>query len=220
MGRLIIIAVLFLVSISGVFAQNYSQVFEDFGVWNNVTLDYDWTKKWSSSLDVSLRLDENASELKSLFSEFSLERDLKKKWDVGAVLRYTQRTSSESVRFSAYVKKYYRFKPINLKYRLKVDVNYGLFSSDQFPFDEVIRNKFSLEYKRKKHRLGGYFSTELFHEVDRDLALPSAIRFKVGSSYKINKMFDVDLSYIIQEELHKAKPVRDYIVSWGISMDL
>ncbi len=205
---------------TGAFAQNYSRVYEDFGLWNNLSLEYDLSKKWSSSLDMSLRLDENARELRSAFAEITLERDLKKKWDTGIVLRYALKSNAQTVRFSPYVKKYYRIKPFNFKYRLKLDLNYKLFSNDQDPLNEVLRNKFTVAYKRKKHRLGAAFSTEWFHKNDRDIVLPSSIRFKMATTYKINKKIDVDLSYIIQEELHKAKPVRDYIVSWGLTMEL
>lgn len=220
MSRFIATIILSFCFLGASFAQEFSRTYEDFGLWNNVSLSHKWSKKWSSNFDASLRLNENASELRSLFTEVSVERDLKKKWDVGAILRYTYKTNSESLRFSPYVKKYYRIKPFNIKYRFKTDINYGLTSNKQIPFDEVLRNKLTLEYKRKKHDLGAYIATEIFHAIDKDFTLPSNIRFKTGLTYKINKKIDVDINYIIQEELHKSKPVRDYIVSWGLSVEI
>lgn len=214
--------VLFVVCFSSrAFAQKeYSKVYEDFGIWTDLTLKKDISKKWKSSLDYSLRLDENASELRSTFVEINFQRDLKRKWDVGTSIRYTIRTSSQTLRYSIYVKKYIRIKPINVQYRFKTDFNYDLFSDSQDPIKEVFRNKVGIEYSRKKHRLGAMLSAEWFHPLDRDLFLPSDIRFKTGLSYKVNKRIDLKLSYIVQEELNKSKPERDYVCNFGIQYEI
>jgi len=203
-----------------ILAQDFSKTYEDFGIWNNVSVSHKWAKKWSSDFDFSLRLDENARELRSAFVEMNLERDLKKKWDVGGVIRFNHKGNTQIIRFSPYLKKYVRFKPFNVKYRFKFDYNYDLTDNSNYPFKEVFRNKIGIEYKRKKHKLGGQITGELFHDWDKQFTLPDSFRLKAGLSYKINKKWDIDIAYIIQEELHTTRPVRDYIISWGISTEL
>ena len=203
----------------GIGQQEYSKVFEDFGLWSSISLDGDISKKWTYKGTYAYRLKNNASELRTTYFQANINRDLKKKWDVGMAVRYSAKQNSQIFRFSPIVKKYIRFKPINVLYRFKADISHELFDA-RAEWESRIRNRFGVEYSRKKHDLKGGISVEWFHENDDHLLWANNIRYNASIQYKINKKFRIKTTFLVQQELNKAKPVRDYVIRWNVHYKL
>ena len=215
-----ILSVIFIVSFFGLKAQNpYFVVTEDFEWWTEVEADHSYSKKWDGSYTLGARFDYNASQIKSFLAEYAIERDLKKKFDCGAQFRATYNLKSTTLRFSPFLTKTIRLKPINFNYRLKNDFDNEL-KKDKIKTDSRLRNKFEIEYKRKKHDFSPSIYLEIFHNYDWNQILLGNLRAGVSFQYELSKSTKISASYSVQQEQHVSNPVRDYILRTKISYSL
>lgn len=217
-----LLGVLLLLFSTGILAQNpYYNVENDFGVWTKAELDQKHNDHWKSSYSFACRRKENANEFRNAFFEYSINRDLKNKFDTGMQFRFSIDQSEEyGFRWAPYLVKSYRLKPITFKYRIKNDFDIPFDFSSAFEFRSRVRNRIEAEYERNKYPISVEVSAELFHRYDLNSMWLSNIRLSSGLKYEVVKVVKLGLGYFVQQEQNEVEPVRDHVVTFDVSYNL
>ena len=105
----------------------------------------------------------------------------------------------------------YSFKPLSLKYRVKIQRTY---EKDEIP-EDMIRNKCTIDYKLNKS-FKPYVSSELFYAYNEDPVQLDEYRMSFGLTVDINKKNSMKIFYIFKKE-DLTKSVPDVINIFGLA---
>ena len=195
-----------------VFHAQDQQFRNDFETWFYIGLD----KKMSDRLDLSLRiadrLDKNATEQKSFFLEPEVQLGIVDGVNTSLAYRYiidpvdgdTRQRFISSTSFG------YRLKPFKISYRVRLDNDLG--NND---IVDVIRNRISIGYSRKKSILTPKISYAIFTENTNSGFLYNRWRLTLSTGIKLKKRNVLKLFYIIQREVNQAAPRQDFVAGVG-----
>jgi len=162
-------------------------------------------------LEQELRLKDQFSSFKQTISEVSLSYDLYDGLKVFIPIRYAifQDKTKERLGIGGSYK--YDFKPISFKYRMKLQRTY---ENKQFPID-LIRNKFSIEYKINK-TFKPYISSEIFHLQNLNQYEYDEYRISFGVNVDLPRKKGIKIFYIYKlEDITKSN--QEQINSFGVS---
>ena len=216
----IVLVLCFCFVFSGAFAQtNTSNLQTEFGGWASLSFKKKIDKKWDVSLNLVHRRRDNLYQLRSNFVEIKLTRDLPNKWTTAVYVRPIQTAEENRIRFSHAINKSVKFSKLAIKYRLKHDLEHA-FPDNSNVWDLTLRNKIGLQYKLKELGLKPALFVEINNDYEERFLDVDRVRFKGEVGYEINKKMEVELTYIVQQQLNVVYPRRDYILSIGLSYDI
>ncbi len=207
----VLIAFFCVVGSMALFGQE-SKVREDFEVWLSSSVDMKLNKKFNAEVKIAHRLENNARFQKTSFIEPALSYEITKRFETSLSYRYNYDfLDKERVnRIISRTNYTYRFKPYDLGYRLRFDLESG--NND---IVDVVRNRFSFRYKRKKHKLSPGISAELFTSNRRRGWISDKIRLVAELNYRLDKRHRLSLGYMLQNEFNRSRPQRDFILLAG-----
>lgn len=182
-------------------------------IWTSVRLEKSVKKVADFEIRQDVRFDNNAKELDSHFLALSASRKIAKWLDIGVSFRWTN--YEERFRFAPTLYLRHKLNRIEFKLRSKWDFNFNGNGST-----EVFRNKMSVAYRKKKLDWRPSLGLEIFQSSKLDYINLSKYRMFVKLRYKINKASAVQMGYLIQEELNRANPQREYILQLNYSRSL
>jgi hypothetical protein len=220
MNRILFVIVAFFPSVG------FGQV-NDAGLWSSVNLETKLAKKVGLEVATECRLNENFSELGTIYSEMLVSYKISKPFQVSVGYRYIAKRrydDSYSIRHRLLINMSYRKKTdwviatLRLRYQSQfTDVN----KSDNWRVPEdylraKIAFKFETPYKWKP-----YFSSETFYHLnDPDGVLFRDYRLAAGIDYSINKKTGVNLGYLIDKEVNVSNPWTNYVITLGLNLEL
>lgn len=206
--------VLFLFPCSAVQSQN-----KDFGLWTSVNFEVKIVKKVNITISEELRLNENITELGTIFTDIGLEYKLNKHFQFSANYRfYQKRTMYDyySIRHRVYadIKYSKKLKSFQILFRTRFQVSFRDINRDfEGGIKEYyLRNKLSLQKEINKS-FKPYVSIELFSSLNypRTNAFDN-MRVAAGVDYSLSKRNKIDVYYMIQKQFNVSISTTDFVL--------
>lgn len=203
----------------------------DFGMWNTVSINKEFTDKFSVGVDQELRLRENCSTINLVYTNFGATYKVTDFFKVGLVYRFIDKHKDDytwGVRHRAYIDLTFKVKPakFSIAYRARFQSEWrgAGYESDLGNVPEVfMRNQVKIGYNATDE-IQPYIGTEVrwqiqnpripYHEsIDR-------ARYFAGVNYEINKHNTVGTYFLIQKEVNVMDRQSLYILGLEYTLNL
>ena len=170
--------------------------------WTSIGFEKKLPYKLKLEFEQELRFKDQISTFKQTFSDISLSYKVFDGLRIQIPYRYIVYKDKIKQRLSFSGSYKYSFKPVDLKYRTKFQRTY----EDKESTDDMIRNKFSIQYKLGK-KVEPYISGELFHPYNGEPKQLDEYRISFGLTVDIMKKNSIKIFYIFKkEDLTKSDP--------------
>jgi hypothetical protein len=206
-----------ILAINGVLAQ-----VNDTQLWMSVQLEKKLTPDLRIEFTEEVRLNENITEVGTVYSDLGISYRFWKRFRLGASYRFSLNRRLDDTyerRHSWYADASYRekLKPIILILRLRYQSRYAKFFTSEkagLPKNHL-RTKLTIKYDLKKK-----FEPYIFAETYFRTGVPASqsfdqLRLCAGIEYTFNRMHMIDLHYLFCREYNVKNPETDYVI--GIS---
>lgn len=197
----------------------------DFGWWMNAELDYSYNKDLSFSIAPELRFNENATQLRTYFTDFGVQYDVQKNFFIagtlrwGAVLRRGNYLSRRRIQLGAG----HKWKGDNwtATFLSRVQLGFtGIRSEGEVDLNSNWRNRFSFKYTGLK-KLDLLTSYEFFHGIDAMEFLQwQNWRWQLKGEYKVKKQHFVTLGLLMQRDMDGRTPENHFVLLTGYRYEL
>ena len=184
--------------------------------WTSIGFEKKLPYKLKLEFEQELRLKDQISTFKQTFSDISLSYKVFDGLRIQIPYRYIVYKDKIKQRLSFSGSYKYSFKPVDLKYRTKFQRTY----EDKESTDDLIRKKFSVEYKLGK-KVEPYISGELFHPYNGEPKQLDEYRISFGLTVDIMKKNSIKIFYIFKKEgLAKSDPYEVNVFGLAYSFNL
>jgi hypothetical protein len=205
----------------------YSQN-NDFGIWPNIYLQKGLSKRLNIHINQQTRFNQNVSQLSYLYADMGFGYRLNKYMLVNLDYVIARKRNSDnffSTRHQYYIslvmKKNIRRYRVTYRAMLQEQNHDVLSSKTGSILQSYFRNKVTLRYELNKF-LTPYIASELYYHFNTRAVNNSfsRIRYFVGVFYHLGKRSDLELYYLIQQDLNQINPQRNYVLGIGFSNNI
>ncbi len=163
--------------------------------WTSIGFERKLTSSLKLEFKQELKLEDQASTFKQTLSEISFSYQVFDGLRMQIPYRYSTYEDKIKQRLSFGGSYRYSFKPMSLKYRIRFQRTY---EEGENP-EDLIRNKFTIEYKLDKN-IEPYVSSELFHSYSEDPVQFDEYRISLGLTIDIMERNSIKIFYIFKKE--------------------
>ena len=189
----------------------YSFGIDDTHAWTSIGFQKNLPHSLSLEFEQELRIKDQLSTFSQTFSEVSLSYKVIDGLNISIPYRYAVFDDKIKQRLSLGVSYKYKFNPISLKYRTKLQRSFEKEKTHEY----LVRNKLIIEYKLRK-RIEPYCSGELFHKFNKSNNELDEYRISFGLAVDLPRKSSIKIFYIFKnEDLTKTNP--DKINVFGLS---
>ena len=189
----------------------YSFGIDDTHTWTSIGFEKNLPHSLSLEFEQELRIKDRLSTFSQTISEVSLSYKVIDGLNIGIPYRYAVFDDKIKQRLSLGASYKYKFNPISLKYRTKLQRSFEKEKTHEY----LIRNKLIIEYKLRK-RIEPYCSGELFHKFNKSNNELDEYRISFGLAVDLPRKSSIKIFYIFKnEDLTKTNP--DKINVFGLS---
>ncbi len=189
----------------------YSFGIDDTHAWTSIGFEKKLSRSLSLQFEQELRIKDQLSAFSQTLSEVSLSYKVIDGLNINIPYRYSVFDDKFKQRLSLGVSYKYNFKPIGLKYRAKLERSF----EKNNPLEDLIRNKFIIEYKLSK-KIDPYCSGELFHKFNKSSNELDEYRISFGLAVDLPRKKSIKIFYIFKKkDLRTSSP--DMINVYGVS---
>jgi len=168
--------------------------------WTSIGFERKLTSSLKLEFKQELKLEDQASTFKQTLSEISFSYQVFDGLRIQIPYRYSTYEDKIKQRLSFGGSYRYSFKPMSLKYRIRFQ---RTIEEGENP-EDLIRNKFTIEYKLDK-TIEPYVSSELFHSYSEDPVQFDEYRISFGLTVDIMERSSIKIFYIFKkEDLNKS----------------
>jgi len=194
---------------------------KDAQLWSGVGVSKKLTRDITGSLDQHVRLSQNISFPKSIFTEARLSYRINKFFKYTAGYRFINRGQIDGGfavgnRFSGDLRIRWKKKPIVLTYRNRMQQETRSTESGikQINYN---RNKLGLALDLDK-KFVPFVSFEMYYHVNKEEFNKN--RYTAGVEFNLKNRNELSIWYRFQQEYNRKNPGMDYIIGIGFSHDL
>ena len=189
----------------------YSFGIDDTHTWTSIGFEKKLPHSLSLEFEQELRIKDRLSTFSQTISEVSLSYKVIDGLNISIPYRYAVFDDKIKQRLSLGASYKYKFNPISLKYRTKLQRSFEKEKTHEY----LIRNKLIIEYKLRK-RIEPYCSGELFHKFNKSNNELDEYRISFGLAVDLPRKSSIKIFYIFKnEDLTKTNP--DKINVFGLS---
>ncbi|HPE18660.1 MAG TPA: DUF2490 domain-containing protein [Tenuifilaceae bacterium] len=202
----------------------------DYGLWNEFSLEKDFSKKFSLELQEEFRFDQSLSHFDVFHSSIGANYKPIKPVKLSFAYRFSANQTLEnevSFRHRLALDASYRLSFNNLKFscrsRIQSEVkNFNSSKNGKTPSWEW-RNRLTVEYSIK--RFSPYVGAEVYYQISdaRETEFNNTWtkkRYRLGVDYKINKRNDIGVYFLLQRGIDPDYPDEVNIVGVTYSINL
>lgn len=187
---------------------------DDTESWNSIGFETKLPYSIKLELEQGLRLKDQLSSFKQTFTELSISYKIIDGMIIFIPIRYAIFQDKIKERISVGGSYRYNLKPISIKYRAKFQ---RMYEDSEFS-SELVRNKFSMEYKINK-KFKPYISGEIFHLYSLNQYQYDEYRVSFGLNVDLPRKKELKIFYIFKlEDITKTNP--DQINAFGFAYNL
>ncbi len=184
---------------------------DDTHTWTSIGFEKNLPHSLSLEFEQELRIKDQLSTFSQTFSEVSLSYKVIDGLNISIPYRYAVFDDKIKQRLSLGASYKYKFNPISLKYRTKLQRSFEKEKTHEY----LIRNKLIIVYKLRK-RIEPYCSGEWFHLLKTDNNPLDEYRASFGIEIDLPRKNSINIFYIIKkEDLGISNP--DKINVFGLS---
>lgn len=191
---------------------------KDFGIWSQVSLEKKFTPRLSLGFTECVRLNENATQLNTHYSQLAVEYVILKKLSTSFGYRNSQKfTFDEKINYRQRFQLdfIYKFKiqklKIDLQERFQMQFqNIGRSETGLIP-EYYFRTRATLSYDLEK-RITPYCSAEIFLNQNKYI---DNLRFRVGFDYEFNKKNSAKIYYMLDQDVQQKEPLGLYVLGFA-----
>ena len=189
----------------------YSFGIDDTHTWTSIGFEKNLPHSLSLEFEQELRIKDRLSTFSQTISEVSLSYKVIDGLNISIPYRYAVFDDKIKQRLSLGASYKYKFNPISLKYRTKLQRSFEKEKTHEY----LIRNKLIIEYKLRK-RIEPYCSGELFHKFNKSNNELDEYRISFGLVVDLPRQSSIKIFYIFKKEgLTKTNP--DKMNVFGLS---
>ncbi len=193
----------------------------DAELWTGISISKKITKKISANLEEQVRINNNISSVKSVFTDLGVSCRLNKSLKISGNYRFINRGRNNGVywishRFYADLRYTYKAKPLIFIYRNRFYTEVGQ-EENGFIRENNERNKLEIKIDLDR-RFMPFIASELYYFVEK--AVFNKIRYTVGIDYNLKNRNELSLFYRIQREMNVTNPDYSYIIGVRFSHNL
>jgi len=189
----------------------YSFGIDDTHTWTSIGFEKKLPHSLALEFEQELRIKDQLSTFSQTFSEVSLSYKVIDGLNISIPYRYAVFDDKIKQRLSLGASYKYKFNPISLKYRTKLQRSFEKEKTHEY----LIRNKLIIKYKLRK-RIEPYCSGELFHKFNKSNRELDEYRISFGLAVDLPRKSSIKIFYIFKnEDLTKTNP--DKINIFGLS---
>ncbi len=193
----------------------------DAELWTGISIRKKITKKIAVNLEQQLRLSDNASSVKSIFTDLGLSFRLSKSLKISGNYRFINRGRSTgnywiSHRFYGDIRYTYKAKPVIFVYRNRFYTEAG-YEDNGKEREHYERNKLELKFDLDK-KFSPFLASELYYFMEK--AEFKKVRYTAGVDFDLKNRNELSLFYRIQREMNVINPDYSYIIGLGFSHNL
>lgn len=204
-------------------------------LWSSIGFDYKLNKKIKLKLEQNLRLKNDMSTRDEYFTEFSVDYELFKDFEITAGFRYITENDDQGriqgdenhFRYQFDISYKYDYKRFTFSHRIRYQNKNELgISVEQGDLPrETLRFKTGIDYNIRKWKLDPKFDAELFsRKQDNNLLFSdmqaTKYRITLGTSYNLKKLGELDLYYRIENDVKAHPDFRVQIIGIGYKYSL
>jgi len=215
-------ALLLLLTCTGAVAQ-----VNDFGAWTSLSFRQKLPAGLRGDLELESRFNENGTSLGNLFADLSVSHKLNDYMRLAVNGRFGNKRDNTfefqtRMRYAVDLSASTEWKGYNFSIRSRFQSSGSSLASEtrNAEFTNSWRNKVGISAKLMKKTTGS-LSCELFNSLSNSNAMMLTdwrAAFKVDR--KISKRQTLTLGYLMQGEVNRANPLRDYVIVAGYSWEL
>jgi len=197
----------------------YSQD-KDFGLWYNIVVEHEFTKKLEVDLQTTVRTFDNASKIEEGFIEGEIAYKITKFLSAAASYRISENIEDDDTyhlrhKWFVGLKGDIEIWHLDISGRVRYQERYKTYfedEEDKIP-DSHFRFKLKTTYKTPSFPLNPFIEAELFCPIfkESDVVIDKK-RFSAGIEYKISKKHSVEIEYLFQRD-YQPKLTDDHIVA-------
>jgi long-subunit fatty acid transport protein len=200
-----------------------SQIIEDAGMWNTLSVEKEFSEKFSLAIDEEFRLKENFSMLNLFYTNVGINYKITERIKVGLTYRLIEKWKYEGQYFSFRHRLMfdlgykYKFNRWAISYRSRVQSELrDIYTSEYGKVPEWYwRHKIEVKYKRGDY--SPYVGSEWRYQITDPRNYESdagwyRARFFAGFDYDINKRNTIGIYYLIQREFGLVERQHLYIL--------
>ena len=195
-----------------------SQV-NDAQLWLSINLEKKVTPALSVVFTEEIRMDENITEVGTLYSEIGISYRFWKKFKVGASYRFISKRRLDDTYenfHSWYAEAFYKekFKPVGLTLRVRYQSRYAeAFSSEKAAIPKNhIRTKLTVKYDLQQKFEPYVYAETYFRLGETTVQSFDQLRLCAGIEYTFNRMHMIDLRYLFCREYNTVNPEMKYVI--------
>lgn len=183
---------------------------KDFGLWYNISIGHEFTKKLDVELATTIRTFDNASRIEEGFIEAEIAYKFTKYLSAAASYRLTENIEDDDTyhirhKWLVGLKGEIDIWDIEVDGRIRYQERYKTFfedEEDKIP-DSHFRFRIKSTYKTPSFPLNPYMAFESFFPVFKESDfLIDKKRFSAGVEYQISKKHAVEAGYLFQRDHH------------------
>lgn len=193
----------------------------DAELWTGLSISKKITKKISANLEEQVRINDNISSGKSVFTDLGVSCRFNKSLKISGNYRFINRGRNNgaywiSHRFYADLRYTYKTKPLIFSYRNRFYTEIGQ-EENGLIRENYERNKLELKFDLDK-RFRPFIASELYYFVEK--AVFNKVRYTAGIDFNLKNRNELTLFYRIQRKMNETNPDYSYIIGVGFSHNL
>jgi len=197
----------------------------DAGMWLSVNVEKKLNPVWALQFSEELRLNENYTEVGTLFSDVGLSYKFNGNFKVSANYRFTNSRRLDNIydnrhRYYFDLNYRYKMKPLVFAVRGRWQSQYvDVFSSPDGKISEnYFRPKIEVKWDPDKKMLP-FLSAEAFIAtgIRKNNTGLGCMRYTAGTQFAFSARSNIEIFYMIQQEMNGKNPETDFILGIGYS---
>lgn len=193
---------------------------KDFELWTSVGVSKKISKKFSVALKEDVRFYNNASNLKTNFTQLSASYKLQKYISIGLAYRFANKkeydfSTTHQHLFISDLKVKHNYKRLGFAYRLRYQRKYTSINTEEngtIPAT-YLRHRWTAKYSIRKSRFAPYASFELFQDMDYiDRYYQKKQRYTIACTYESKNKNETTVFFTFQREMNQANPMQSGIL--------
>ncbi|MBU0765232.1 MAG: DUF2490 domain-containing protein [Bacteroidetes bacterium] len=197
----------------------YAQT-DDFGLWANIQVRKDVSKKIRLAVEEEFRFYENVTRLDEAFTDFSLAYKINDYLSIAGCYRFIQDPvregyTSKQHRFYTNINAEYDISHINIQYRIRLQTKYRDMYSDDGGLipEDYFRNKLRIRYDLRNSRFFPFVSGELYLNLTASERKEfNKLRISAGTEYEFKNSNKAEVFIRYQKPFNIPAPERSVII--------